>query len=312
MKKPNWGDWGIRVGALALAFFLWFYAVTEHLYEKEIRIRLRVENPPVSDPPAREVVVANLPPDYVRVLVSGRGKDLLQLDGDGFLLRVEPEGSAGSVRSYRLTPALVENRTTDLEVRIEEIIEPKEIEIALDWRAERSVPVEPVVALEIAEAYVQVGKIGVEPEEVNIIGPRRQVLAIDRIQTDSLVLKEVSEEVNYYPLALRKPAGMRLELNPVQVRLRVDVQILAEDDIAQVPVEVRYAGRRNVDPEPSRVHVRVRGGVDIIANLDPVKDLNLFVDYRDFSGGSMLILIEKNELFNIIEIVPPRVNLIDR
>lgn len=311
MKKLNWGDWGIRVGALALAFFLWFYAVTEHLYEKEIHIRLRVEDPPVSDPPAREVVVANLPPDHVRVLVAGRGKDLLQLDGDGFLLRIEPEGSAGSVRSYRLTPALVENRTTDLEVRIEEVLEPKEIEIVLDWREERGVPVEPVVALEIAEAYVQVGEVRIEPEEVEIIGPRRQVLAVDRIRTDSLILKEVSEEVDY-PLALRKPAGMRLELNPAQVRLRVDVQILAEDDIVQVPVEVRHARGRNVDPEPSRVHVRVRGGVDIIANLDSERDLVLFVDYRDFSGGSMPILSEKNELFNIIEIIPSRVSLIER
>ena len=101
------------MGALVLACFLWLHAVTERLYERAFDIRLQVE-----DPPDREVVVASLVPERVRILVSGRGKKLLQIDDDSFVLRLRPEGKAGSVHSYRLTPALVENKRADLEVKV--------------------------------------------------------------------------------------------------------------------------------------------------------------------------------------------------
>jgi len=311
VKKSNLGDWGIRVGALALAFFLWFHAVTEHLYEREIDIRLQMEDPPPSDPPSREVIVASLPPTHVRVLVSGRGKDLLQLNGDGFLLRIKSEGSAGSVRTYRLTPGHVENRTTDREVKIEEIIAPKEIEISLDWRVEREVWVKPLVELEVAEAYIQVGDMGIEPQKIKIAGPSKQMRKIEFIRTDSLDLKGLREDVDYQ-LALQKPGGIRIDLHPTRVRVKVDIQILAEDDIAHVPVKVRHVAGGNVVPEPSRVQVKVRGGVDVIANLDPEEDLELFVDYRDFIGENLPIRAEENSSFEIVGIVPAQVSLIER
>ena len=308
--KINLGDWGIKAGALALAGLLWFHAATEYYYEKEVDIRLQVEDPS-SDPSSEQIVVANFLPARVRVRVSGRGKDLLRLNGDDFLLHIQPEGSPESVRSYRLMPANVERRAADLDVQITEVLEPKEITIALDRKVKRRVEVIPFVELEVAEAYTQVGNLRIEPREVEVAGPQSQVHSVDFIKTDSLMRKDVREDIEYR-LPLRKPRGMRLELNPDYVTLKVDIQILAEDDIFNVPIKIRHARGRSVIPEPSLVQVKVRGGVDIVANLDQEKDLDLYVDYREYDGGSLSVRAVQDSLFEIIGIIPSEVNLVVR
>ena len=311
MKNRNVGVWGIRIGAFALAALLWFHAVTENTYKKEIEVRLQVEDPH-ADAPEDEIMVANLPPPHVRVLVSGSGKDLLGLNQEGLLLRVETQkGRAGSVHLYRLTPGLIESRIGDLAVKVEEILEPKEIEVALDRRLEREVEVRPVVQLKVAEAYTQVGDFDLDPKTVKITGPAREIRRIRFVETDSLVVEGLSEDVEY-ELSLRKPPGLPVDLSPAHITLKADIQILAEDDISGVPVEVRYARGSRLACVPATVQVKVRGAVQVLANIDPRQDLGLFVDYRDYSGGSLPVRPAPKAAFEVREIVPPEVNLIER
>jgi hypothetical protein len=82
-------DWGIKAGAIVLAVFLWFHAITEQRYETETQVRLLVEDPPPSVGVDNEMIVASEIPSTVRVLATGRGKDLLQLDDDAFVLRIK-------------------------------------------------------------------------------------------------------------------------------------------------------------------------------------------------------------------------------
>ena len=311
MKKINWGNWAIRAGALALACLLWLYAVTEHLYEKQFEVQLHIEEPASLSSQERKVIVASVPPLQVRVSVSGKGRDLLQLEGEELLVRLKPEGRAGSSRIYGLTPELVENKAAQLGIKVEEVIEPKEIEIALDWRAEREVPIRPSVELDIADRYIQVGETSIEPRVVQIFGPGNQIGLINYVNTEPLVLTDVQEDVDE-PLVLLSPPGTRCVLDPPQVRVQADVQILAQDDLSQVPVKVRHSMGRKIEVEPSRVKVKVKGGIDVITNLDSERDLDLFVDFRDFTGELLPILYEDPPLFEIIEIAPLEVSLVER
>ncbi len=309
MKNRTYGGWVIKIGAFALAAILWFHAVTENSYKKEIDVRLEVEDP-LTDAPEDEIIVANLLPSHVRVLVSGSGKDLLQLNQDGLMLRVETqEGSAGSRHHYRLTPGLIESRIGDLAVKVEEILEPTEIEVALDRSMEREVEVRPVVELNAAESYTLVGGFQLDPQKVRITGPAREIRKIRYVETDSLVVGGLQEDVEYR-LSLSKPAGLPVELEPDHITLKADIQILAEDDIAGVPVEVRYARGSGVACVPPMVRVKVRGAVQVLADLDPERDLELFVDYRDYSGESVPVRAAPKGLFEVREIIPAEVSLI--
>ncbi len=300
------GDWGIKAGAIVLAVFLWLHAVTEQLYQTETEVRLLVEDPPPGEGLEAEVIVASEIPSTIRVLATGRGKDLLQLDADAFVLRVKTEGNT---RIYRLLPSQIEKRATDLDVHISEILEPKEIEIVLDRRIERNVPVQSKLRLGIAEAHIQVGPMRTDPLFVRVIGPQAQVENLDYIATDSVDLQDATEEINLV-LPLQLPEQMRLILDPETVNIQADVQILAEDDLSGVPIKIRNGASVQLSTDPAFARVKVRGGVDVIAKLDPAQDVELFVDYADFEGGSLPIHNAETQLFEVLTIVPSKVKLV--
>lgn len=305
------GDWGIKAGALGLALFLWFHAVTEHLYQKEVDIRLLVEDPSSTDSPDLQAIVSNEVPTYVRVLASGRGKDLLQLDRDDFVLHLRTEGVAGSKQTYRLQPSQVEKRATEIDIQIEDVLEPKELEIELDQRIEKQLPVRLRLDLQIAQAHVQVGTLYLDPQVVRVIGPKRRLEELEYVFTDSLTLIDVREDIGQN-LKLSLPMSFRCVVNPSSVRIVGDIQILAEDDIAGVPIEVRNSSGRSLRSDPTVVTVRVRGGVDVIASIDPKKDIALFVDYAAFQSGNLSVQKTSYSKFEILEIIPSQVNLVAR
>jgi YbbR domain-containing protein len=299
------GDWGIKAGAIVLAVFLWLHAVTEQLYQTETEVRLLVDDPPPGEGSEADVIVAGEIPSTIRVLATGRGKDLLQLDADAFVLRVKTEGNT---RIYRLLPSQIEKRATDLDVQISEILEPKEIEIVLDRRIERNVPVQSKLRIGIAEAHIQVGPMRTDPLFVRVIGPQAQVEKLDYIATDSVDLQDVTEEINLV-LPLQLPE-QRLILDPETVNIQADVQILAEDDLSGVPIKIRNGGSVQLSTDPAFARVKVRGGVDVIAKLDPAQDVELFVDYADFEGASLPIHNAETPLFEVLTIIPSKVNLV--
>ena len=300
-------SWGIRVGALVLSFALWLHAVTEKYYDKEIAVRLWVEVPPPGEGAEGDMVLASEVPPTVRVLVTGGGKDLLfNLDDDSFILRLRTEGRN---RIHRLTPSQITKRAADLDVEVKEILEPKEIEIALEPRMERDVPVRVQAKLEVAAAHVQVTPLQADPAFVRVIGPQQQVAALRYVETDSLVLQDVTEDVDVEQ-SLRHPERTQLAFVPGAVRVRAAVQMLAEDDVIGVPITMRHLGEVRLRPEPATAQVKVRGGVGVITGLDPTRDIELYVDYAEYQGSALPVYSAETPIFEVRQIVPAYVDLV--
>ena len=296
-----------------LACFLWFHAVTEHTYTRDVNIRLIVENPPLVDTPSnRSVIIANRVPDRVLVQIKGSGKDILLVEEEDFVLRLRTEGKVGSRRIYRLRPNQIEKRDPELDVEVEEIVAPSELEVRFDLRVERELPVVLNVDVQVAPAHVLVGSLSVEPSRVNIVGPRNTVDTMEYIATDTLRLDNVRDDVD--ERVFLSTGGDNLwVLGQRSVRVQADVQILADNDMASVPVAIRNTGGRRLRADPEFVTVKVRGGVDVVSNLNPQVDLNLYVNYVPFQGGNYPVLSPGiNALFEILEITPSQVNIVSR
>lgn len=313
MTRRSVSDLSVWLGALALASLLWFHAVTEHQYRRTVDIPLLVSDP-TSSGDDQEIVVANRPPNSVTVLVSGRGKDLLRLGSGDLLLRLRtPRGRPGVRVSYSLQPEQVET-LTELPVHVEEIVAPREVEVVLDRKADRQVPVRSRVELRIADSHTRVGALRLDPPTVRVTGPRRQVERVRFIDTDSLVLENLREDVERQ-VGLRPPADSRLDLSHTQVTVAADIQEVAERTIPNVPVEVRGGGRESLSLEPSRASVRVRGGADVIYDLDPEQSLHLYVDYGAWLAGGEdkgRVVSVADSLFEVREIIPSTVNIVRR
>ena len=306
-------DWSVKAGAVVLASLVWLHAVTEHQYRKIVDVPVEVADL-LPGAGGKEIVVANQLPSHARVLVSGTGKDILRLESADLLLRLRPEqGQPGARLTCRLSTGQVERRT-DLDLQIVEIVTPKEVDILLDERVDRLVPIESRIALQVADHYTQVGEIDLTPDSVTVWGPRAQVEQVRSVGTETLSLLDVGEDVQE-ELALVLPEGTRLDLSHSRVTVDIDIQELAQDDFAYVPVSVRGAGGRDIVIEPSRVTVSVRGGADVIYALDPETDLELYVDYDAWRRGGEdrgPVLAAPTRLFEIRQISPSTVNLVVR
>ena len=300
-------SWGIRAGALVLSFALWLHAVTEKYYDKEIAVRLRIEVPPPGEGVEGDMVLASELPSTVRVLVTGGGKDLLfNLDDDSVVLKLRAEGKS---RIHRLTPSQITKRSADLDIEVKEILEPKEVAIALVPRLERDVPVRVQAKLAVAAAHVQVTPLQADPAFVRVIGPQQQVAALRYVETDSLVLQDVMEDVDVEQ-PLRHPERTQLAFVPGAVRVRAAVQMLAEDDVIGVPIAVRHADEARLRPEPATAQVKVRGGVSVITGLNPARDIKLYVDYAEYQGSALPVRSAETTLFEVRQIEPAYVDLV--
>jgi hypothetical protein len=303
-------DWGAKLGAVLLATALWFHAVTEHSYRRALDIPLLIEDPAT---PAGEasIVLSSAAPSFVRVAVVGTGKDLLRASVDDFLLRVQtPFGPPGRRLSLRLEPTQVESQS-ELDLYVQDVLAPTDVVVTLDHLQERRVPVRPLVGLRLAESYTQVGPTALDPDSVDVSGPVTHLREIAAIYTDSLFRDGVRDDVDV-DLALQVPPGRQLSLGQDRVRVRIDVQELAEYPFLNVPVKV-IGGPRGAVAEPSRVTVRVRGGADLIGTLDPENDLRLTVRYAaasDATGG--LIEAPPEQLYEIRQIIPARATIVTR
>lgn len=300
-------SWGIRAGALVLSCALWLHAVTEKYYDKEIAVRLWVEVPPPGEGVEGDMVLASEVPSTVRVLVTGGGKDLLfDLDDDSFVLKLRAEGKD---RIHRLTPSQITKRAADLDAEVKEILEPKEVAIALAPRMERDVPVRVQASIAAAAAHVQVTPVRAEPALVRVIGPQQQVAALRYVETDSLILQDVREDVAVeWPL--RHPEHTQLAFVPEAVRVHAAVQMLAEDDLIGVPIAVRHVGETRLRPEPATAQVKVRGGIGVITQLDPARDIELYVDYAEYQGDALPVHSAETSVFEVRHISPAYVDLV--
>ena len=302
------------VAAFVLASMVWLHAVTEYGYRREFVIPLQLETQVTDASGTGQLTVSNAPPETVKVLISGSGKDLLRISGGDFALRLRPSSAHGSsTQSYPLTLDQVEILTT-IPVNVEQILVPAEVSIALEPLVQREIPVRLPMALIIADSYTQVGLPTIEPNTVLVSGPQGKVDALEAILTDSLVQDQVQGDIDQR-LALQADPDRLLRLSRFDVRVRVDVQELAEYPVPGVPVNLRNTGGKEVTVEPSRVQAKVRGGADVIGHLDPESDFDLYVDYEEWViSGKKLATVKAtvNDLFEVQQIVPSEVTVIVR
>ena len=314
LQRRNLGDWGVMVAAFVLASMVWLHAVTEYGYRREFVIPLHLETQVTDASGTGQLIVSNTPSQTVKVLISGSGKDLLRIGGSDFALRLRPSSTHGSAtQSYPLTSDQVEILTT-IPVDVEQILAPVEISVVLEPLVQKEIPVRLPTALVIADSYTQVGQPTIEPNTVLVSGPQSKVDALEAVLTDSLVQSQVRGDIDQR-LALQADPDRLLRLSRFDVRVRVDVQELAEYPVPGVPVKVRNTSGMQVIVEPSRVQVKVRGGADVIGHLDPESDLELYVDYEDWvrSGRKFgTVKTTANDLFEVQQIVPPEVTVIVR
>lgn len=206
----------LKLGALFLALLLWFHVTTERSNQHDFTYPLEIVNIPDN------LILYDQTPDKVKVLVEGRGKTLVRL----FLSRkekVEIDGSEFKAREirYQIKPEQITLPSENL--KVVEILSPKEFKIKLDYLMKKKVSVVSQVIVQPDEDFLLLGQPKLQPEEVVIEGPRRFVRLINSVVTESMVVEDVRAPVSQ-GVDLIWPEGFNVKCQPEKVNFFANVE----------------------------------------------------------------------------------------
>ena len=306
---------GLWSGAFGLAFLLWVFIVSSENYEVVISVPIEVRN--LSEQKAlREEV-----PETAQVRFEGSGRMLfktillkrfykdfkLVLDLD----RISDEYEFVLNDYYRIYPQKIVI-PNEFEIVYIEIESPRGIQISLDDYAIRTVPVISHVLIDTAPGYVTVGEESIEPNEVEIAGPRATIDSIFSIYTLKDTIENITMDVSRY-ISFEIPHP-QLQFSTSEVRFSVDVQALSERIISEVPVDViNVPSDYRVFVSPHTVSLTIIGGIDFIQNVNP-DDISLTIDFtRQWNSTIQFyepIINVPNGIIDWQDLSPPNVELI--
>ena len=162
-----------------------------------------------------------------------------------------------------------------------EVVYPNRIQISLDEYQTKTVPVISEITLKPAPGHIRVGDIRIKPLEIEIRGPKEDLVLINHVKTVSDTLKEIT-----IPLKRRillESHGRLIEYSDNEVVLDVDIQEISERIIVDVPVFVINARKgHRVFLSPQTVSLTVIGGVQRIGQLKP-EEIQVIINYNDWN-----------------------------
>jgi YbbR domain-containing protein len=126
-----------------------------------------------------EISSENIPSEQIRV--RGPERAVRRLQPSDVHVEIDLSGMKPGERTFDLTSTQV---TLPEKLQTVQIV-PSQIHLAFDQRITRTIPVKPRVIGTFATGY-EIGEVEADPANVEIIGPRRSVEAVENATTDPI------------------------------------------------------------------------------------------------------------------------------
>ena len=161
-----------------------------------------------------------------------------------------------------------------------EVIYPSRIKISLDEILVKTVPVKPLIKVEMDDGYINIGSIKLDPSEVEITGPKEDLVSITHVLTCSDTFIQVRQPLN--GMIKIQSIGRLIEFSENEIEFNIDIQQISERIIVDIPVVViNKPDNIRVFPSPQTVSLTVIGGMNKIAGLGS-DEINVTVDFNDW------------------------------
>lgn len=265
-------DWSLKLLSLAIAIVLWLMVtgqnqpVTAHL-----NVQLNFIRPP-------SLEISNDPPRTVDVMLTGSRNKLDDLTTLDLVATVDISDQRAGERVLRLTDKA--QITLPQGVKVDGF-QPSAIPVRLEPIIERQVPIEAKLEGKAADGY-EVYSVRMSKGSVTLRGPESRVLALQKVQTESVWLAGHKESFTATNVAIEIPDAKVDLIDPV---VNVDVEIgeqRTEKTFLVVNVE---PGAGVIGVSPTNASATLIGPATILDTLKP-EDIKIVVD----QNGSRLEL----------------------
>jgi len=242
-------NWPIKIAAVLLALMLYVAVQAQQPITQYFGMKLDIDVPP-----GRSLLQK---PPTVWVTISGKGADLLRLRTfPSTIAKRVPDTLSTSSWQIRLENADVPvPKGVDVSVLD---ITPREVTVSLDTVTHKEVRVVPLVTVVPESGYIVRGGLSIAPSIARLVGPERNLAAIDSVTTVPTEITNVTGDFQR-ALAIDTSSLGIVRLAPKQVMLTGEVEAIARRTFAGITVESGAGQMVGVTLEPPRVSVSVEG-----------------------------------------------------
>ena len=210
---------GLKVASLLLALLVYAHVVTDQ--ERESVIQIPIAAVGLAD---TLTSMGELPP-RVAVKVRGKWKDLIRLDLTRPFLTIDLARARPGRFLTSITADDISGRAIPPElarqVSVTEVLDPRSVDLTIEPKATRSLPVRARVVGTPAPGYVFDRAPIVEPDSVRVMGPAKLVQGIDTLYTVAVDITGERERIQRQ-VALALPANVaNLETRRCVVTIRL-------------------------------------------------------------------------------------------
>ena len=273
----------LPLGTFGLAFLLWIFVVSGNEYLMMLDLPIEARNLNAQKAHREEV------PEFASVLLQGTGRDLFKayiIRGfAGFKLVLDLEGISKEyefvLNDYFDKHPQKVVLPSAYKLKYVEVIYPSRVKISLDEILVKTVPVKPLIHVDLVDGYIQINPIKLTPSEVEIAGPKVDLASITEVSTYPDTFHQSRLSLN--GKIKIQSMGRLIEFSENEIEFDIDIQQISERIIVDIPVVVINKREKiRVFPSPQTVSLTVIGGMNQIAGLNS-DDIDVTVDFNDWT-----------------------------
>ncbi|MEC9437221.1 MAG: hypothetical protein VYA83_02975 [Candidatus Neomarinimicrobiota bacterium] len=281
----TWQNISTKLSAIALAFLLWLFVMSENEYTITSDIPIEVRNLPA------QLVLKEKVPKLAKVRLKGQGRSLfktfiLKRFMPGFKLvldleRISEEYDFNLNEYFDRYPQKIVI-PSNFEVNFVEVVYPITIHISLDEYKEKMVNIKSAINVKPSPGFVLVGDPEIRPNKVSIAGSRNLVEDINYVLVGPDSLINIDSDIKL-TLDLIPPQNQLIEYNPKKIVYTQSVQAISERIISEIPVIIINPNNQmRTFASPQTVSLTVIGGLDYIAKIKP-NEIKVSVNFNDWN-----------------------------
>ncbi|NOX90436.1 MAG: YbbR-like domain-containing protein [Calditrichaeota bacterium] len=298
-KRPDLKEYKPLLGSFLLALLLWSAVTTDKVYSIRLSLPLKI----VQLAPGY-VLKAN-PPKTVNLKVRGKGRALISLYFYKPIIKLElPQVD----RSMKIDLKEYQNQFyvgQDLGIEIEDILDPRSIELQVDRYKETKKPVEIRHRIKILPGFV-LSAVVPEVDSVKVMGPASLVDAIKTVKCE-LIRREKVRYPFKAELKLISPDPGIIKIDPQSINVRFVIEQIVERNIYNIPIQIiGLPGDLIADAVPPVISIRIKGSERKIEAVTPEQITAIFDYQNDYHVGRSHYIpqIEVPEGVQVIQISP--------
>jgi len=201
----------LKITSLALAVGLWVAVASSPPSEVAISAPIIFRNM------SSDLEISTLHIPTLEIRVRGPERIVRRLQGSDVRAEVDLSGMKSGEHTFDLTKAV----TVPDKLEVAQVV-PSEIHVEFDARGTRWIPVEARVVGTFAAGY-HLASARTEPDRVEIIGPKKEIDAVDRAITDPIDVTGVLDTITVMrPAYVSDPLIQVTDPHPVRVTITVE------------------------------------------------------------------------------------------